>query len=121
MSNKLIYGLLREQLDVDGVEITVDMIMHPSTDHYDLEKAAVQSVQAGTDMILIAHHNDEFVAVNEELKEAVEKGDITEERIDETLTRNIQLKEKYKLEDVTVESIDAKKINQMIKKIYSDL
>lgn len=121
MSNKIINGLLREQLDFDGVVITDDMTMQAITDHYDLEKAAVQSVQAGTDMILIAHHNDEFVAVIEALKEAVEKGDIPEERIDESLTRIIRLKEKYQLEDVPVESIDAKKINQMIKKIYSDL
>src|SRR5690625_7309857 len=117
MSNKLIYGLLREQLDVDGVEITVDMIMHPSTDHYDLEKAAVQSVQAGTDMILIAHHNDEFVAVIEALKEAVEKGDIPEERIDESLTRIIRLKEKDQLEEEPGEANDAKKTNKMIKQI----
>src|SRR5690625_7963214 len=106
MSNKIITDILRDQLDFDGVVITDDLTMQAITDHNDLVDAAIQAVQAGTDMILMAHHDNQFIAVIQALKEAVENGDISEERIDESLTRIIRLKGKYQLEDVPVEAID---------------
>lgn len=121
MSEKIINGLLREQLDFDGVVITDDLTMKAISDHYDLGEAAVQSVQAGTDMILIAHHYKEFIAVVQALKNAVENGDLSEERIDESMLRIIRLKEKYEVEDVQTEAIHTREINQMIKEVFPDI
>lgn len=55
MSKSIIADLLREEMKFNGVVITDDMTMNAIIKHYSLEKAAVQSVKARFDIVLIAH------------------------------------------------------------------
>ena len=120
MSEKVIAGILREQLGFDGVVITDDMTMQAITDHYDIGEAAVDSIKAGTDIILMAHDYEGLVSVFDMLKEAVIGGEISEDRIDESLRRIIRLKREYKIADEQVESIDIEGLNEMIEKVLDE-
>jgi len=120
LSEKVITGILREQLNFDGVVITDDLTMQAISDHYDLGHAAVESVKAGTDIILMAHDYDGVISVYEKLRVAVENGEITEERIDESVERIIQLKWKYELEDSQNDDFNPEELNEWIEEVLSE-
>lgn len=120
MSEVIITDLLRNQLNYDGVVITDDMTMQAITDHYDIGAASVQSVIAGSDIIMVAHDYNKVVKVFDTLHAAVVNGEISEERIDESVIRIIQLKEKYQLNDKQVDSVNINVLNQQIQKVLNE-
>ena len=120
MSEAIITDLLRGQLGYDGVVITDDMTMEAITDHYDISGAAVQSVKAGSDIIMIAHDFHKVTSAIEALRRAVVNGEITEDRIDESVIRTLQLKEKYQLNNNQVLDVDVNTMNQQIQNVLND-
>ncbi|MFD1038224.1 glycoside hydrolase family 3 N-terminal domain-containing protein [Virgibacillus byunsanensis] len=100
MSGKIIHDLLREKLGYSGVVITDDMTMKAITDNFDIGEASVKSVHAGSDIIMVAHDFQKIMYVFETLKEAVENGEITEERINESVNRILRLKSEYNIADL---------------------
>lgn len=114
MSEPVITGILREQLGFNGVVITDDLTMQAISDNFNIGDAAIESVKAGTDIILMAHDYDRLIAVYEALREAVHDGEITEERINESIQRIINLKWEYGLEDKQVEVINVEELNELI-------
>ncbi len=120
MSEVIISDILRSQLGYDGVVITDDMTMQAITDHYDIGVAAVQSVKAGSDIIMVAHDYNKATAVFDAIRAAVEKGEISEERINDSVIRIIQLKEKYQLNDNQIQDVDVNAINQQIQNVLDD-
>jgi len=112
MSNYIMTDLLRKQLGFHGVVMTDDMTMKAITNYFTIGKAAVQSVRAGSDIILVAHDYNEIVATIQAIKTAVENGEIPESRIDQSVSRIIQLKQKYHVSDRQVRAINLQKINQ---------
>lgn len=119
MSKEIITGILREQLNFDGVVITDDLTMKAITNNYNIAAAAVNSVKAGSDIILIAHDYHNVISSFQALKKAVENGEIPEERIDESVTRILQLKEKYKVDNSKVNQIDIEELNHTINKVLN--
>src|SRR5699024_10788918 len=114
MSKKVITGILRKDYDFDGVVITDDLTMEAITDHYSVADAAVQSVKAGGDLLLVAHNPDLIGPVFDKLKEAVENGEISEDRIDKSVERITHLKEKYQLSDDKTTKPDFQPINEEV-------
>lgn len=114
MSKPVITGLLREQLHFDGVIMTDDMTMQAITNNYKIGQAAVKSVKAGTDMVMVAHDYQKVTAVINALKEAVQSGEISEKRIDKSVERIIRLKEKYHVTDDKTDPVQIKKLNETI-------
>ncbi|SIS62747.1 beta-N-acetylhexosaminidase [Salimicrobium flavidum] len=92
MSETVITELLRNQLDFNGVVITDDMTMGAIADNYGMGEAAVKSVEAGSDIVLVAHGNQNVIDVIEAIKAAVEDGEISERSINESVQRIISLK-----------------------------
>ncbi len=90
------------------------MTMGAITENYDIGDAAVKSVRAGADIVLICHDNEKQVTVLEALKEAVADGVISQESLDEHVYRILKLKQKYNLNDEKIESVDVKGINEKI-------
>ncbi len=119
MSKKVITDILREQLAFDGVVISDDMTMNAITNNYDMKEAAVESVKAGSDIILVAHDYNKIIATVDALKQAVIKGEISEDRINESVRRIIGLKNKYTIRDKKVKSIDIETLNQFIRNILN--
>ncbi len=95
MSKAVITDLLRGKLGFEGVVMTDDMTMGAIAENYGLGDAAVRSVQAGSDIVLVAHGADQAIETIQAIKKAVESGQISEQRIDESAARILALKQKY--------------------------
>lgn len=119
MSKEIITGLLRNQLGFDGVVMTDDMTMKAITNHFSIGQAAVDSVKAGNDIILIAHEFANVTAAIDALKTAVKSGDISEQQINDSVRRIIQLKEKYQLVNQPVSAVDLNKLNARIDQVLN--
>lgn len=114
LSSTLITDLLRGTLGYDGVVITDDMTMGGISENYEIGEAAVKSVQAGSDIVLVGHNFDQQVAVLKNLKKGVESGELTTARLDDSVYRILKLKEKYKITNAPNESIDVDEVNSHI-------
>ena len=123
LSKTVITELLRNQLKFNGVIITDDMTMRAIVENYNIGEAAIKSVKAGSDIILVCHGYDNEIAVIDALKNAVENRTISQETINESVYRILKLKDKYKLSDDkidkidTINSTDIQKINDKIDEI----
>lgn len=120
MSHKIITGKLRKKLQFHGLVITDDMTMDAVADHYGVAKAAVQSVKAGADIVLVAFHYDEQVRVFHELKRAVKRGEISKKRINQSVRRIIELKQKHRLSNQPAEKGDVDQLNHRIKNVVNE-
>ncbi len=92
LSYSIVTGLLRNQLNYDGIIITDALNMSAVTDLYTSGEAAVKAIEAGCDMLLCVP--DVADAVNA-VTEAVENGTISESRIDESVIRILTAKIDY--------------------------
>ncbi|MEC1715663.1 beta-N-acetylhexosaminidase [Schinkia azotoformans] len=120
MSKTVMSDILRNQLDFEGVIITDDMTMRAITDHFDIGRAAVESVKSGSDIILVGHHYKNVVETISSLKSAVQKGEISEQRINESVARIIALKRKYGINNSKVGSVNIEGINQSITTLLNE-
>lgn len=119
LSPKIINGLLRKQMGYEGVVITDDMTMKAITNHYGIEQASVDSIKAGSDLILVAHDYGKVVSVMKTIKAAVENGEISEERLNESVERIIKLKDQYRLSNKDRENVNVEEINQSIEQLLN--
>ena len=90
LSYKIATGILRDELKFEGVVITDSFEMESIADNYSVDDAVVMSVKAGMDMIL--QLKDMASAVNS-IEQAVADGELSEDRIDESVRRILTLKE----------------------------
>ena len=92
LSHKVITELLREKMGYRGVVITDAFNMKAIADHFYEEEAVIMAINAGVDIILMPINKER--AYNRILRE-VKLGNISEERINESVVRIIELKSKY--------------------------
>ena len=88
LSSEMI-GILREELGFSGIIITDAMEMEAITKYYDSGEAAVLAILAGVDIVLMPFETEEAY---EAVVEAVKIGEISEERINESIKRILNLK-----------------------------
>ncbi|MBB5173408.1 glycoside hydrolase family 3 protein [Texcoconibacillus texcoconensis] len=89
LSEDVLTGLVREDMDYDGVIMTDALNMDAIAEHFDPVEAAIRTINAGTDIVLMpVGLPDVFAGIHE----AVKTGDITEERINEAVERVLTLK-----------------------------
>ena len=117
LSRTFITDILRKQIGFDGIVITDDMTMGAISKNYGLAEAALMSFKAGSDMILVVHGYEDEAAVAEALKNAVQSGEISRDRLDESVYRILKLKEKYKIGNVNIDAVDIEKLNSEIEKV----
>ena len=89
LSHDIVTGILREEMKYNGIIITDSMAMNAIANWYSSDEAAVKAIQAGCDMILMPYQLES--AVNG-IETAVNSGDITEERIEESVLRILKAK-----------------------------
>lgn len=94
LSSVIIEDILRAELGYDGVVITDSLSMGALTGSYGEAKIAVMAVQAGNDILLCQGGMKTMVAA---VENAAANGEITEERINESVRRILTLKKKYGL------------------------
>ncbi|MBU3144118.1 beta-N-acetylhexosaminidase [Clostridium sp. CF012] len=117
LSKIIITDILRSNLKFKGVIITDDMTMGAIVKNYNIGEAAVKSVKAGTDIVLVCHGYDNEVEVINALKNSLLKGEVSESRIDESVYRILSLKQKYKLKDEIIKSVNVEGINNKINEV----
>lgn len=88
-SHYMVTDVLREEMGFNGVVITDGLGMKAMTDVYSVTDIVVKGTRAGVDMFCCPANLEEAVTA---LEKAVESGEITEERIDESVLRILQLK-----------------------------
>ena len=111
MSKNIITDLLRDEMGFEGVVITDDLTMGAISESYSFGDAAVLSINAGCDILSICFGKDNVKQAVKAIKEAVENGAITEERIDESVRRILKLKEDYNVTSEVVEMPDIDELN----------
>ena len=103
LSTAIVTGLLRQQLGFEGVVLSDDMQMGAIVEEYSLERAAIEAIIAGVDVILLANQLSadmtEVQRVQRAVLEAVAGGEISEDRIYESVDRILALKRRYGLID----------------------
>ncbi len=94
LSQEIITHRLRGELGFDGVVITDSLAMGAITQSYSAADAAVLSLQAGADLLLMPNGLPEAF---DGVMDAVENGGLDEARIDESVRRVLTLKQAYGL------------------------
>ncbi|WP_240636743.1 beta-N-acetylhexosaminidase [Paenibacillus silvae] len=115
LSSVIIGEHLRGKFDYKGVVITDDLSMGAIAKNYSLEKATLATVQAGSDILLVAHSYESAKTIFDTLISAVKSGKIKESRIDESVYRILALKQQYKLSDDQQAAGDVKQLNADIR------
>ncbi len=117
LSSKILIEYLRNKLGFKGVVITDSFNMGSIQKSYDPSEAAIATILAGADMIMLAEERygedvGDYVKSQTEMIDRVEQavmdGRIPMERLNEAYQRIIDLKERYKLADkVQVDAVQA--------------
>lgn len=89
LSREVIEGFLKGELGFTGIVITDSLSMGAITKEYTNRDAAVRAVKAGADMLLMPKNVEDAKTA---LTEAVESGEITEDRIDESVRKILRVK-----------------------------
>lgn len=92
LSSKIMIDLLRNELGYKGIIITDDMEMGAVANHNDFRSIGVNAVKAGADIVLVCHEYEHQQEVYLGLLDAVNSGEISQERIDESIKRIIKVK-----------------------------
>jgi beta-N-acetylhexosaminidase len=87
LSRRILTGLLREELGFEGLIITDCLEMKAIADRWGAEEAAVQSLEAGADLLLVCHTESVQRRMWEGVLAAVRSGRISESRLEESLGR----------------------------------
>lgn len=94
LSKKVINGLLRKDLEFQGVILTDCMEMKAISESPGTVEGAVKTLQAGSDQVLISHTYEKQIKAIEEVVKAVKEGKISEKSVDTSLIRILKLKKK---------------------------
>lgn len=92
LSSKIMTDLLRNELGYKGIIITDDMEMGAVANHNDFKTIGVKAMKAGADIVLVCHEYGHQQDVYLGLLDAVNSGEISQERIDESVKRIVKAK-----------------------------
>lgn len=92
LSSAVVQGMLRDSLGYTGIIVTDSLSMGAITNYYTPAEAAVAALKAGCDIPLMPERFDEAY---QGVLNAVQAGELTEERIDESLIRILAAKQEY--------------------------
>jgi beta-N-acetylhexosaminidase len=116
LSKRILQQLLREELGFEGVILSDSMNMGGMKKHYAPATAAVQALNAGVDLIMLAEEHYDHdpanylksqLALLDAVESAVNNGVLSEARLDDAVERVLTLKARFGLFDAepTAESV----------------
>ena len=91
LDRSILHRILKDSLGFDGLVVTDGLEMRGISAHYSPGKAVVMALKAGADMMLLSL--DEITAIHE-VRRAVERGTISEERINQSVRKILSHKRK---------------------------
>jgi len=92
LGRRVVTALLRDELNFKGVAITDDMEMGAIVRNYGMGEACKMAIHAGQDMLAICASVDAIYEGHRAIRLAVESGEISEERLNESVERILALK-----------------------------
>ena len=111
LSPILLNEMLRGDLGFEGIIVTDSMSMGSILNLAPIGEATVRAIAAGCDLILqVADNADDLVTRMQAVRDAVESGQISMDRIDQSVRRILRVKAKYGLFDnpyADLENFDA--------------
>lgn len=113
-SKKLNSDLLRGDLSYHGLAITDDLEMAGAEKVGNIAERTVQAVLAGNDMIMVAWSEKRQLGAHKTLLQAVKSGNISEERLNQSLRRILSIK--YKLQPKLL-AYDARELENLRKQL----
>lgn len=87
LSRNFVDALLRKEMKFENLIITDDLEMGAIMENYGMGEAAKLALKAGNDFLLICADPERMVEAFDAVKAAVESGEISESRINESLER----------------------------------
>ncbi len=120
LSKTMITGILRNEFNYDGVVMIDDLDHEAIINEYTLKKATQKALAAGADIFLLCHSMHHQTLAFNSLLNAVKKGTIKLERIDQSVRRIIKMKLKsleYKKDRIFLDSMHK---NSQIEKLCKD-
>ena len=92
LSKAIITDWLRKDMGYNGVVVTDDMDMGALAKHYTFGDMAVQSILAGSDILLVCHEYEHMQEAYNGLIKAVKERRFSKERLDESVKRILLMK-----------------------------
>jgi beta-N-acetylhexosaminidase len=123
LSYNFVTKLLREELGFQGLAITDDLEMGAIVKNYNVVETCLLAISAGEDMLAFCANNDSYKEAFRGILDAVKSGEISESRIDESLTRIAHLKSRMQPPlsfDTERLQVLSDKISQLNSKITED-
>ncbi|HEX8264635.1 MAG TPA: glycoside hydrolase family 3 N-terminal domain-containing protein [Pyrinomonadaceae bacterium] len=111
LNPKITTDILRKELGFNGIVTTDAMEMGAIKKTYSDEKSVVMAVKAGADIVLLPSDARKTI---DSIEAAVKSGELTEERINESVRR--LLSAKYRLGLTQNRLVDLAKVNQLMEK-----
>jgi len=112
LSTKVVSQLLRGELGFEGVAITDDLEMGAIVRNYGMGEACKMALNAGNDMLAICAKESAVREGFQAVCAAVESGEISEDRLDESIKRIDHLRSKlsnpFEFEQERLNSISVK-------------
>ena len=93
LSSSMIGGLLRKELGFEGALISDDLLMGALNQWGGVEERGVKALKAGVDCLLVGKGSVQGLL--KALKQSLETGEISQERVEEAVSRIAKLKEEY--------------------------
>ena len=90
-----IIGLLRSDFGFKGVVMSDDLDSRATMRNRSVKEVAIDALNAGSDYLLLAEIDDQLERVVDAICEAVEKGELAEERLVEAGAKVRALAQKY--------------------------
>lgn len=95
MSERVIRGLLREELGYDGLIISDDLEMRAVYDLYGIEESAVRAIRAGCDLLLICSRYDDLILAREALIHEAERSSEFKARLEDAARRALSFRRRF--------------------------
>jgi beta-N-acetylhexosaminidase len=97
LSSKFMTDILRTEMKYEGLIFTDDLEMNAIDGNMKIGDAAVKSIKAGVDIILVSSYGKNVKSIFKTIKKAYQAGEISESRIDRSVQKIIEMKLKYSI------------------------
>src|SRR6266576_3551636 len=101
LSYKVVTGILRNELGFQGVIMTDSLTMEGINAYSTVDQAAAVAVEAGSDLLMGASTPADVASMIQGIKQAIDSGMISQQRIDDSVRRILMLKYQMGLLPIT--------------------
>ena len=114
-SKEFIENEIRNNYKYKGLIITNELDISPIRKRYGRQKAIINAVKAGNDLICIRYHNNLIEKTINKLDKQINKGKLN---IEDNYNRIVSIKEKYELSNsIDLNNVNIEKYNRQIEKL----